>query len=74
MSYNKTLLVAKEALHKQDTIEKTYGCRHTNPDICSNNSLPNVCAFTSDDCICKKPPRSWAKLFKELEKSNSKKE
>lgn len=57
---------AKEKLHQLDSEDKTYGCRHTNPDICSNNSIPNVCAFTSEDGLCKRLPRSWKRLFQEL--------
>lgn len=68
---DKTLLMAKKELHKEDTEEKTYGCRHTNPDICSNNSIPDTCAFTSKDCICRKPPRSWKKLYEELKKEKT---
>lgn len=63
---NKELLRAKEELSEKDSLEQTYGCRHTNPDICSKNCLPNICAFTSEDCICKNPPRSWKKIFEEL--------
>ena len=53
-------------LNPQDTETCTYGCRQNNPDICGNNGLPNVCAFISDDCICKKPSRSWKKQFQKL--------
>ena len=42
-------------LYSQDTELQTYGCRANNPDICGSNGLPNVCAFSSEDCICKKP-------------------
>lgn len=40
-------------LNPQDTEQQTYGCRANNPDICGNNGLPNICAFSSTDCICK---------------------
>ena len=53
-------------LKKEDSATQTYGCRANNPDICANNSLPGVCAFTSDDCICKKPSRAWKKQFNKL--------
>lgn len=53
-------------LHPFDTEKQTYGCRANNPDICSNNYLPGVCAFASDDCICKKPSRAWKKKYYEL--------
>lgn len=64
--YNKELLNAKNKLNPIDNEYQTYGCRHTNPDICSNNGLPNVCAFVSEDCICKRPPKSWKKLLETL--------
>lgn len=53
-------------LNELDTETQTYGCRANNPDICANNSLPEVCAFTSNDCICKKPSRAWKKKYLEL--------
>ena len=65
------LMTSKNELHKIDTETQTYGCRHTNPDICSNNSIPGLCAFTSDDCICKKPPRSWKKISEGLKKETT---
>lgn len=65
------LMTSKNELHKIDTETQTYGCRHTNPDICSNNSIPGLCAFTSDDCICKKPPRSWKKIYEGLKKEKT---
>ena len=67
----KELLNSKKELNNHDSEERTYGCRHTNPDICSNNSLPNICAFTSEDCICKRPPRSWKKLYQELKEKET---
>jgi hypothetical protein len=54
------------SLHPQDTELQTYGCRANNPDICGNNGLPNVCAFSSEDCICKKPSRAWKKQYAKL--------
>ena len=68
----KDLLNSKKKLNNRDTIYETYGCRHTNPDICANNSLPGICAFSSDDCICKRPPRSWKKTFEELSNKKGK--
>lgn len=53
-------------LNEQDTEVQTFGCRANNPDICANNSINNVCAFTSDDCICKKPSRAWKKQYNKL--------
>ncbi len=56
-------------LNAQDNETQTYGCRQNNPDICGNNSIPGVCAFTNDDCICKKPSRAWKKKYLELKEA-----
>lgn len=53
-------------LNEFDTENQTYGCRANNPDICANNSIPNICAFSSCDCICKKPSRAWKKQYNKL--------
>ncbi len=55
-------------LNDKDTETQTYGCRHTNPDICKNNGLQDICAFVSSDCICKQPSKAWKKKYKELKK------
>ncbi|TPN53893.1 hypothetical protein FJ978_07240 [Mesorhizobium sp. B1-1-7] len=47
---------------------ETIGCRHSNPDICKNNSTPGKCAFVREDNICILPPRSWKKIFDELKR------
>ena len=63
----KQLKIAFDApLHEQDTENQTYGCRANNPDICSNCYLPKVCAFSSEDSICKKPSRAWKKQYLKL--------
>lgn len=62
----KDLLMKKQKLVEIDTLEKTYGCRHSNPEICSNNGIEEICAFCSEDKICKRPPKSWKRLFEEL--------
>lgn len=46
-------------LNELDTEEQTYGCR-------ANNSAQGVCAFTSDDCVCRKPSRAWKKQYIKL--------
>ncbi len=56
-------------LNTADTETQTFGCRQNNPDICGNNGLPGVCAFASEDCICKKPSRAWKKQFNKLKES-----
>ena len=55
-----------ELLKPKDSEIQTEGCRHTNPDICSNNALPKVCAYARSDGMCVKPPKSWPKQFKVL--------
>lgn len=64
---NKSLKIPFNApLNKDDGENQTYGCRANNPDICSNNSMSNICAFASDDCICKKPSKAWKKQYYKL--------
>ena len=53
-------------LNKLDTESQTYGCRQNNPEICGNNGLPNICAFASDDYLCRKPSRAWKRKYNEL--------
>jgi len=54
-------------LHPKDTEKQTVGCRHTNPDICAKNRIPNKCAFVTADGMCYAPPQSWPKQFKKLQ-------
>ena len=78
MRRNKIKFKLNDKLNAEDTIDQTFGCRHSNPDICGNCYVENICAFTSDDCICKRPPVSWKKRIllekdvDELELSNKK--
>lgn len=53
-------------INEGDTELTTMGCRHTNPDICKNNGIQNICAFVSDDHICKRPSRAWKKKYIQL--------
>jgi hypothetical protein len=53
-------------LNPFDTEDQTYGCRHTNPIICSRHSLPTVCAFVRGNNICLAPPISWRKQYIKL--------
>ena len=55
-------------LNELDTENKTYGCRANNPNICSNNSIPGVCACSSDDFVCRRPSRAWKKQYNKLMK------
>lgn len=53
-------------LCEKDKENQTYGCRHTNSEICKNNGIVGICALVSDDRICKRPSRAWAKKYNEL--------
>ena len=55
----------------EDSPCQTHGCRHTNPNVCSNYHMENICAFVKADKICIKPPRSWAKQYEKLLKEKS---
>lgn len=46
------------SLNELDTENQTYGCRANNLDICSNNSIPGVCVFSSNDFVCRKQSRA----------------
>ena len=59
----------KAPLNELDSETQTYGCRANNPDICANCYLPGVCAFASDDGICKKPSNARKKQYKKLKES-----
>lgn len=67
---NKIEFKQNHPLNPEDTCDQTYGCRHTNSDICSSHSLDSVCAFVRADKICKKPPRSWKSLYEKLLKES----
>lgn len=64
----------KAPFNELDTETQTYGCRANNPDICGNAYLENICAFVSQDCICKKPSSAWKRQYKKLkgEENNGK--
>ncbi len=53
-------------LNTGDSEATTYGCRANNPDICKNNGIEGVCAFVSNDNICKEPSRAWKKKYESL--------
>lgn len=53
-------------LNKGDSENQTYGCRANNPDICANNSLEGICAFETDDHICRKPSKAWKRNYLQL--------
>lgn len=60
-----------DPLNKLDTEDRTYGCRANNPNICANNGIEGICAFSSDDKMCKKPSRAWKKQFYKLGDTNN---
>ena len=64
----KNVIPQNAPLSAEDSETQTKGCRHTNPDICGNNGLDRICAFVRSDGICKRPPRSWNRIFKSLKK------
>ena len=69
MSMTKSLRIPfKAPLQPRDTADVTVGCRANNPDICANNGLEGICAFSSDDDICKRPSRAWRKQYEVLRK------
>ena len=53
-----------------DSEVQTFGCRANNPDICGNNGLDGVCAFCSEDGICRKPSKAWKKQYNKLKEEN----
>lgn len=53
-------------LNKLDTEKQTYGCRQSNPDICRYCYIEGICAFSSEDEICKHPSVKWKKIYKGL--------
>ena len=58
------------SLKPLDSESQTQGCRHTNPDVCANHSLPQKCAFVREDGICFLPPKSWPKQYRQLRKTS----
>jgi hypothetical protein len=53
-------------LRENDTELQTAGCRANNPDICANNQLEGICAFSNEEGICYRPSRAWKKQFARL--------
>lgn len=60
----------REPLHMEDTEKQTYGCRQSNPDICGYCYLEGICAFSSDDHLCKHPSAKWKKIYRELKEAS----
>lgn len=53
-------------LSELDTETQTFGCRHTDPEICKKNGLADVCAFAREDGICKSPSKAWQRQYRRL--------
>lgn len=70
--YLSKAVLQKAPLHVQDTESQTFGCRHSNPGFCGFNSMMKACAFVREDHICKRPPRSWKKLYTKLKREQNK--
>ena len=63
---NELWFVLTAPLNNGDTEQQTYGCRHSNPEICKACFLDEVCAFSSSDNICKRPSKSWKRYYHKL--------
>lgn len=70
MNEKELKIAFKAPLNVGDWPDQTYGCRANNPDICGNNGLINICAFSSPDGICKKPSKAWKKQYEKLKGDN----
>ena len=71
MSNNLCKYSFNDPLNEGDSEIQTVGCRANNPNICGNNGLVGICAFSREDGICKKPSRDWKRKYFELkEKEN----
>ena len=57
-----------DPLHSLDTQFQTYGCRQTCPENCKKNGLPGVCAFASEDGVCRSPSKRWPRQYQKLSK------
>ena len=53
-------------INELDTELQTYGCGANNSDIFINSSMQEVCAFVSNDCICRKHLRTRKKQYTKL--------
>lgn len=78
-SWNPEKLMKPSARHRgfhapltaEDSEKQTDGCRHSNPDFCSNHSLSEICAFVRKDGMCFRPPMTWPKQFFALKSAES---
>ncbi len=69
-SFPKELCIPmRSPLNDMDNINQTYGCRHSNPDICRYCYLDGICAFCNEDKMCRHPSAMWEKIYKELKET-----
>lgn len=71
MSTKELRFSLKVPLNLGDGENQTYGCRANNPDICKNCYVENICAFTSQDHICKAPSAKWKKYYAALKEGDA---
>ena len=67
---NKLIVKFNEPLKPEDSETQTWGCRQNNPNICKYIFLNGVCAFVTEDFICRKPSKAWKKQYKYLKGLN----
>ncbi len=53
-------------LNPEDTATQTLGCRCHDRSTCCRDGIENVCAYASEDHICKSPSKIWPQVYKEL--------
>jgi len=68
---NDLCIPIRAKLSKLDSETQTYGCRQANPRICGYCYIENICAFSSDDHICKHPSAKWKKMYTELKEATN---
>lgn len=71
MKYNNLKYSLKDKLNIGDSEYQTYGCRANNPEICKNCYVENICAFSSEDKICKAPSSKWKQYYERLKEEEN---
>jgi hypothetical protein len=65
--FERIIISQTAPLSSKDTMIQTYGCRHSNWEICKN-AMTSTCAFSSQDKICTTPSRKWKTIYEQLKK------
>ena len=68
---NRLMFSIKDKLNVGDTETTTFGCRANNPDICKNCYVEGVCAFITDDHICRAPSMKWKRYYSQLKENTN---